>query len=68
MDRTYLRKQEVDEEGEELQINKEPGKVCLTFPSEPVTLSSLKLPVVLQPANAYYDFINAAATIYSGVM
>lgn len=60
-----MRKQEVDEVWEELQINKEPGKVCLTLPSEPVTLSPLKLPISY---NSYYDFINADATIYDGVM
>lgn len=58
----------MDEEWEGLQANKEPAKVCLTLPSEPVTLSSLKLPVVLQPANPYYDFINAGATVYNGVI
>lgn len=58
----------MDEEWEGLQANKEPAKVCLTLPSEPVILSSLKLPVVLQPANPYYDFINAGATVYNGVI
>lgn len=57
----------MDKEWEGLQTDKEPGKVCLTLSSEPVTLSSLKLPVVLRPVNSYYHSINADATIYNGV-